>query len=473
MNTGASAELTMLAGLVASEAAILIVSAAFCLILMRPQFGAYLYLVASPLIVGISRGDIIPARPNEFVLIFIAAALAVRGFFTTQAGEERSFRVSRVDLALVLLALTSSVFPLLMRILRDLPISSDDILYSIVPWKYLLVYCVFRASVSTASQVVHCLWLSMASAAVVAVIATLQVGGLFGVPEFLHTYYDQPFEGHQALMTERATSTIASAFGLADLMIMNLIIALALLQGRQSGRWVLMAASWVFLLGCIAAGQFSGIIGLSIALLVFGVISGRPYRVLAISVPAVVVASAVFSSVISTRLAGFHETSGIPPSWQGRLNNLQDYILPELFSGFNWLVGVRPAARLPAHETWREWVYIESGYVWLIWIGGIPLLAAFFYFAWVSGNHLWQIMRKRGDAVGVAAAAGFAYLIVMLTLMVSDPHLTLRGSADLFFPLLALSFVGARSSKYSRERKAPAMRTRAASGVLPKGAAIQ
>jgi hypothetical protein len=184
-------------------------------------------------------------------------------------------------------------------------------------------------------------------------------------------------------------------------------------------------------------------------------ISGRLFRVLTIGVPSVIIALAAFWPVFSKRLAGFEVRSGMPHSWQGRWNNLRDYFLPELFSGFNWLVGVRPAPRLPAHETWRQWVYIESGYVWLVWIGGIPMLAAFIFFAWVTGQHLWQIVFVR-SAVGVAATAGFAYLIVILTLMFLDPHLTLRGSADLFFPLLALSSVQPRSYKELRPQHSDA-----------------
>ncbi len=81
MDTASGAELTMLAGLVASVA--------FILIVMRPQFGAYLNLMTSPLVVGIARGDIIAVlRPNEILLILIAGALAVRSF--TPSGQRDS-----------------------------------------------------------------------------------------------------------------------------------------------------------------------------------------------------------------------------------------------------------------------------------------------------------------------------------------------------------------------------------------------
>jgi hypothetical protein len=420
-------------------------SAVFALIIMRPQFGAYLYLLASPLIVGIARGDVIAVvRPNELLLIFVVAALATRALILRLVGNYRPPAVTRVDLALVLLALASSVGPLLWRYGRDLPVSTDDLLYSIVLWKYFILYRTFRSSISTPSQVARCLWLSMASATVVALIAVLQVQGLFGVAELLYDYYDLPFVGQTGPSIERGTSTIASTFGVADVMTINLVIAIALLESKQGGRWLLVGMSAAFLSGCVAAGEFSGFLGLSVAILTFGFTSGRLYRVLMVAAPATVVASGVFWPVIAKRLADFEEPSGLPHSWTGRWENLQKNFFPELFSNLNWLAGVRPAPRIAAPDPWLQWAYIESGYLWLLWIGGIPLVATFVFFVWVSAQDLWRVIRERSDTVGAAATASFAYLVVLVTLMLFDPHLTLRGSADLFFPMLALSFVQAR-----------------------------
>jgi hypothetical protein len=455
--------------------AVPVVSTVFFLIVMRPQYGAYLYLIASPLIVGIARGDTIGVlRPNEMLMVLLLGALAVRSLLSMRAREHHKAGVGRVDLALVLLAFTSSVLPLLLQVLRDLPVSTDDLLYSIVFWKYLVVYRAFRAFVSTASQVERCLWMSMTSAALAGIVGILQVGNLFGIPEFLHSHYDQPFEGTTTALTERATSTLASAHGLGDISIMNLMIAMALLRGKQSRRGIFMAALGVFLSAIMATGEFSELIGLGVALLAFAAISGRPSRVLAIGIPAAIGALAVFWPVYAIRMVAVDNVTGLPGTWMGRWNNLQTYFFPRLFSGFNWLVGVQLAPRLPALETWRQFVYIESGYVWLLWIGGMPLLAAFIFFAWVSGQHLRQIARERSDAVGVAAKAGFGFLFVLLTLMLFDPHVTLRGSADLFYPLLALSFVRVRSSRVLRPEIAGAGLTfgRTGSGSVSRPVAM-
>jgi hypothetical protein len=69
----------------------------------------------------------------------------------------------------------------------------------------------------------------------------------------------------------------------------------------------------------------------------------------------------------------------------------------------------------------------------------VPLLIAFFYFLWRSGREAAGVFRTRVDAVGAAALAAFVALTVVGILMITDPHLTYRGSADLLFALLGIT----------------------------------
>ena len=427
----------------------------FLAIAVRPEFGAWLYLLATPLIVGIARDSVMPIlRPNEALLILILGALGARIVALSLAGRPWRPQLDRIDLALVVLATTSSILPLLLRYGRGLPISADDVLYAVVLWKYYLVYRLFREAVTTPAQVGVCLWVAMVAAALVAMVAILQVLGIFGVPQFLWAYYDVPFAGRTGLVTERGTSTIASSFGVADMMAMTLAIVLAWLPAQpRPRRLILIAAGGLFVLGCIAAGQFSGVIGLAVAVLAVGLVTGRLRPILGLLVPVALIGTIAFWSVIETRLMGFDSSAGLPASWVGRIDNLQRFVWPELSSGVNWLVGVRPAARVPAPEGWRTWVFIESGYAWLLWTGGLPMLAAFIGFVWVALRRLGQVVRRHGtEPVGVAATAAFAGLVLIATLMLFDPHLTMRGSADLFFPLLALA-LAATAGRLASEAK--------------------
>ena len=83
-------------------------------------------------------------------------------------------------------------------------------------------------------------------------------------------------------------------------------------------------------------------------------------------------------------------------------------------------------------------VWIESGYTWLLWGGGIPLLGSFVVFAVTSAKLGWRTARRPG-AAGIAGAATFVAICVTTALMVFDPHLTYRGSGDELFMLAALA----------------------------------
>ena len=76
-------------------------------------------------------------------------------------------------------------------------------------------------------------------------------------------------------------------------------------------------------------------------------------------------------------------------------------------------------------------------------------MGAFALFIWTVQHNLRQIIRVRRDAAGIAATVSLSWVVTMTVLMLLDPHLTMRGAADLFFPLLALSFAGAASQEAS------------------------
>jgi hypothetical protein len=196
--------------------------------------------------------------------------------------------------------------------------------------------------------------------------------------------------------------------------------------------------------GALAAGEFSAVIGLVVGIICMAIVSGSP-RLLAYFAPVAAVGGLVLSPVITQRLKGFQSASGLPESWSGRLQDLETYFWPRLFSDWNFLLGVRPAARILVPSAppsvvaqGTGYVWIESGYTWLLWGGGVPLLLSFLFFTWVTARTGWQAARAGAGASSVAGSAVFVAVIVIAVLMVFDPHLTYRGSADDFFFLLAL-----------------------------------
>ena len=426
--------------------------ACFLAVVVRPVVGAYLLLFTTPLIAGVARGSML-VRPNEALLVVVACALSVRAVLLMLSRRYHPPRFDRMDMALLVLVASGSVLPMVWLAIRQQPVSQDDLLYAAVLIKYYVLFRVFRVTVVTTAQVMTCLWMSITSAVIEGLIAIFQVTKLFGVPAFLHAYYDQPYSGTVTVISDRGTSTLASAFGHADLMIMNLMIVLAVSRLRPDRARLLLGIAGLYVTGIIACGEFSGYIGFTVALLVFALLSGISLRQAFPYMLSIGVVMAIpLWSVLEKRFGVLLGQGEVPMSWKGRLDDLREFFLPRLLEGGNWLLGVQPAPRVLAPEAWRTHVYVESGYVWLPWIGGVPFVLAFFYFVASTLATLRSIIRARQDAAGVAATAAFCYVATMVALMTFDPHITMRGTADLMFPLIAMSLVGQQSEVYRPQR---------------------
>ncbi len=417
----------------------LIAAALVAAIFVHPPVAAYVLLGSTPLIAGLERGDLIPLlRPSEAVALIVMGALLLRAAAVSRG--RLSLRIGRLDLAILFLTVAGSIVPVLWMVARAKDITQDDLLYALQLWKYYAVFLAVRAAIRTEQQVRTCLWTAMIAASLVGAIAVIEAGNLFGLPDLLSQYYG--VEGSD----KRGSSTIGSPHAVADLMVMNLAIAGGWLirGGAKRGPLLVLGAGFVF--GIIASGEFSGYIGLLLAVGTVGLITGTLGRSFLVFVPVVAVAALSLRSVVAARLSGFESESGMPQSWEARLENLRTFFWPELTDNLNWVMGVRPSPRVPAPETWREWVWIESGHTYLLWSGGVLFFLAFFVFLWTAMRRVARVARNRSDAIGVAAIASLTGLVLVAVLMTFDPHLTFRGAADLNFSLLALALVGSSLS---------------------------
>ena len=257
----------------------------------------------------------------------------------------------------------------------------------------------------------------------------------------------------------RGGSLLGLPAAAADLAILNLAIAVAMIKRGYPRRLWLGGLAVLYALGVVAAAEFSTVIGLVVAFIALVVITrSRPARRLALFRFR---SSAECCSGRSSRsrLAGFNSPSGLPVSWIDRLYNLRTYFWPVLFSDNNWILGVRPAARVALESKRFGYVWIESGYTWLLWGGGIPLLASYIAFVGAVLRKGWTYMR-RADTAGIAATAVTAAICAQVVLMIFDPHLTYRGSGDALFLILGLV------------RKLPSRRTSAGAENQPAATAL-
>jgi putative peptidoglycan lipid II flippase len=427
-------------------------------VMARPAVGAYLLIFLTPLVVGLDAGLVVPGlRANEGLMVAVGAGLGLRWAVRVRTGEVRWPRIGVVDLSVLALCVTSSVVPLAVMAVRQRQFTSDDLLYSIVLWKLFAEYVIVRVAVSTREQALRCLVLMLAATAIVSLIGTVQALGVGAVSALLNKFTSSggvaAIEG-----SSRGGSLVGLPAAAADLAILSFGIAIAMIARGYPRRLWLGGLAVIYAFGVLAAAEFATVMGLIVAVAALMVLT-KSARLAAYAVPVAIFGGILLWPIIQIRLEGFHSAVGIPLSWVYRLVNLRTFFWPVLFSDNNWLLGVRPAARIATNLRSVGYVWIESGYTWLLWGGGIPLLGSYIAFAGTALRRSWACAR-RADSAGVAATAVAAAMCAQVVLMAFDPHLTYRGSGDALFLILALV------------RTLPARRTTSARRNQPAAAAV-
>jgi hypothetical protein len=418
---------------------------------LHPPTAVYSLLFLTPLLAGIDRGAVLPLlRPYEALLLLGWVGLFARALAVRDAAVF-SLRIQRVDLAVAAFVFCGSAIPLALMVARGRDVSADDVLYALQLWKYLATYLLVRLAIRNRREAAGALAAALASAAIVAVLAILQSNDIAGVDQLLARYF-APLGETDYVTGGRGTSTLGSSIAAADVMVYSLAIAAAWLVAGGP-RPVLVPLAALLLLGSISSGQFSGAIGLVVMVLALGAVTRRIGRTILLFAPFAFVGGMILRAVIEARITEFG-AGRLPPSWEARLDNLQTHFWPRLGEDWNWITGVQIEARVPSPKPWEHFVWIESGYTWLLWSGGILFLLAFLWYLWTALATTWRTTRSRRDEIAVAAAAGFAVLVTIGLLMVLDPHLTMRGSAELSFSLVAIAVAGSASRSVGR-RSAP------------------
>jgi len=436
------------------------VGGAFAVVLLTtsalyPVFATYAYLITLPIIAGIDRDTLLPlVRPNEGLLAVVVAGAVLGAFLRYVRGDEvRPRFYPLIDVPLAVFLLASTVWPIASLTLRGLTPSGEEWAGILPMAKLVGVYFLVRYTITTEQRILRTIRYIVWPGAAVALIAVLQTLKFGPALALLDTFWNTGATAADTQdLAERGSATLGSPIATGDVIIISLVLVMCCVARGLLGRRERLILALILGTGVFAAGQFSTWIATAVA---FALLAWRfpdLRRQATRFAPLALVALVIGAPAFIGRLSGIGENgSFLPEPEQGRLDNLANMYLPH----FNWLttlIGVSPNEVLQAPERWREVIYLESGVLYFLWVGGIPLLAAFI---WLSVRTLRSVKPALAHPGPFGAAASALDIVwrFLLVLTLIDPHLQLRGTGDLIFTLLAIVATGLDQRGLAYERR--------------------
>jgi hypothetical protein len=411
---------------------------------LYPVFATYTYVVTLSILAGIDRDTLLPlVRPNEGILAVVMAGAMIGAFLRYLRGDEvRPRFYPMVDVPLAVFLLMCTVWPMASLTLRGQVPDGQD-LASLLPMTKLVgIYFLVRYTITTESRVLRTIRFIVWPSSVVALIAVLQTLRFGPVISLLETLWSSADDATATeALGERGTSTLGSPIATGDVIIISLVLVLCCGARGVLGRRERLFLALVLGTGVFAAGQFSTWIAAAVALALLAWRFPELRRQATRFAPLGLVALLIGAPAFLGRLDSIGEYGPpVPESWLGRYDNLRYMYLPH-FDPLTTMIGVSPNWVLEAPERWREVIYLESGILWFLWVGGIPLLAAFL---WLSARILRSLHPALGYPGGFGSVVSTLDIVwrFLLVLTLLDPHLQQRGTGDLIFVLLGIAVTG-------------------------------
>ncbi|MGI9598186.1 MAG: hypothetical protein ACR2QK_18630 [Acidimicrobiales bacterium] len=424
-----------------------------------------IYILFMPLLAGLPRGSMAPlVRPSEILQIGITAVGLVLVGGALAAGHRSYLHLRPTEWWLGAVVIASSIAPLLWLAARGLPIELKDVTASLPFIKYAALYFLARVAVRSESDAALVIRFIVGGALIIASVAFAQAAGITQVNDVLDRWFVT--NASDLIDNGRARTTIGSSIATGSYLAMSCGLALSFALGMKRISWLVIAM--VLGTGALATGQVGAVVVLVGVVLLVARFHGRLGLVVGLAVPVGAAALAILWPIVTTRLADIDPATGLPGSWVVRWTNVTELYWPSLVDG-GWILGVGPDATIVPPDVWREQVFLESGYLWLLWVGGLPLLTAAVGFLAAAWRDLGYSSVTGGSPVHAGRLAARASIVMIAFMTVLDPHLTLRAEADLFFIMLA---VGAAAIPFVIGYEAPHQRWHdlIGLGLQPSGA---